>query len=60
VNERATIEGIAAIIIFIVIAFYLVFQFRSYLKSKKAKETVDAIRHIITPNRWSHKKMEGY
>lgn len=46
-NDGVAIVGIAAIIIFIVIAYYLILQFRSYLKSKKAKETVQANLDIL-------------
>lgn len=42
VNEAAAIIGIAAIIIFTIITYYLILHFRNYLKSKKAKETVEA------------------
>jgi methyl-accepting chemotaxis protein len=47
VNEVAVIIGIAAIIIFTIIAYYLIHQFRNYLKSKKAKETVEANLDIL-------------
>jgi methyl-accepting chemotaxis protein len=47
VNEVAVIVGIAAIIIFTIIAYYLIHQFRNYLKSKKAKETVEANLDIL-------------
>ena len=47
VNEVAVIVGIAAIIIFTIIAYYLIHQFRNYLKSKKAKETVEANQDIL-------------
>lgn len=46
-NDGVAIVGIAAIIIFTVIAYYLIFQFRNYLKSKKAKETVEANLDIL-------------
>lgn len=42
--------GIAAIVIFIVIAYYLFFQFRNYLKSKKAKQTVEANFDMLLRN----------
>ena len=42
VNDVAAIIGIAAIIIFVIITYYLILQFRNYLRSKKAKETVEA------------------
>ena len=47
VNEVVVIVGIAAIILFIIIAYYLIHQFRNYLKSKKAKETVEANLDIL-------------
>jgi hypothetical protein len=42
VNDGAVIIGIAAIVIFTIITYYLILQCRNYLKSKKAKETVEA------------------
>jgi hypothetical protein len=50
VNDGVAIVGIAAIVIFIVIAYYLFFQFRDYLKSKKAKQTVEANLDILLRN----------
>jgi hypothetical protein len=47
VNDGGAIVGIAAIIIFILIAYYLIRQFRNYLKSKKAKETLEANLDIL-------------
>ena len=47
VNEVVVIVGIASIIIFTIIAYYLIHQFRNYLKSKKAKETVEANLDIL-------------
>jgi methyl-accepting chemotaxis protein len=48
VNEVVVIVGIAATILFIIIAYYLIHQFRNYLKSKKAKETVEANLDILS------------
>jgi len=50
VNDGVAIVGIAAIVIFIVIAYYLFFQFRNYLKSKKAKQTVEANFDMLLRN----------
>ena len=47
VNDVAAIIGIAAIIIFVIITYYLILQFRNYLRSKKAKETVEANLDIL-------------
>jgi hypothetical protein len=47
VNEVVAIVGIAAIIIFAIIAYYLIIQFRNNLKSKKAKQTVEANLDIL-------------
>lgn len=47
VNEVVVIVGIAAIMIFTIITCYLTLQFRNYLKSKKAKETVEANLDIL-------------
>jgi hypothetical protein len=41
VNEVVAIVGIAAIIAFTAIAYYLILQLRNYLKSRKAVETVE-------------------
>lgn len=41
VNEVIAIVGIAAIIAFTAIAYYLILQLRNYLKSRKAVETVE-------------------
>lgn len=41
VNEVIALVGIAAIIAFTVIAYYLILQLRNYLKSRKAVETVE-------------------
>jgi uncharacterized protein Yka (UPF0111/DUF47 family) len=41
VNEVIAIVGIAAIIAFTAIAYYLILQLRNYLKSSKAVETVE-------------------
>lgn len=41
VNEVIAIVGIAAIIAFTGIAYYLILQLRNYLKSRKAVETVE-------------------
>ena len=50
VNEVVAIVGIVAIIIFTIIAYYLILQLRNYLKSKKAKETVEANLDILLHN----------
>ncbi|HKQ21359.1 MAG TPA: hypothetical protein VJS91_04925 [Nitrososphaeraceae archaeon] len=50
VNEVGVIAGIVAIIIFTIVAYYLIFQFRNYLKSKKAKEIVEANLDILMRN----------
>ena len=41
VNEVIALVGIAAIIAFTAIAYYLILQLRNYLKSRKAVETVE-------------------
>jgi len=41
VNEVIALVGIAAIIAFTVIAYYLILQLRNYLKSRRAVETVE-------------------
>ncbi len=41
VNEVFALVGIAAIITFTAIAYYLILQLRNYLKSRKAVETVE-------------------
>jgi hypothetical protein len=41
VNEVVAIVGIISIIAFTAIAYYLILQFKNYLKSGKAKETVE-------------------
>lgn len=46
-NDGVALVGIAAIVIFTVIAYYLIFELRNYLKSKKAKETVEANLDIL-------------
>lgn len=50
VNDVVAIVGIAAIIIFMIIAYYLIIQFRNNLKSKKAKQTVEANLDILVHN----------
>lgn len=50
VNDVVAIVGIAAIIIFTIIAYYLIIQFRNNLKSKKAKQTVEANLDILVHN----------
>jgi len=47
VNDVAAIAGVAAIIIFVIITYYLILQFRNYLRSKKAKKTVEANLDIL-------------
>ena len=47
VNDVVATAGIAAIIIFTIIAYYMIIQFRNYLKSKKAKQTVEANLDIL-------------
>ena len=47
VNDVAAIIGVAAIMIFSIITYYLILQFRNYLRSKKAKETVEANLDIL-------------
>ena len=41
VNEVVAIVGITSIIAFTAIAYYLILQYKNYLKSGKAKETVE-------------------
>jgi len=47
VNDVAAIAGVAAIIIFVIITYYLILQFRNYLRSKRAKLTVEANLDIL-------------
>ena len=47
VNDVAAIVGIVAIIIFMIITYYLILQIRNYLRSKKAKLTVEANLDIL-------------
>jgi hypothetical protein len=47
VNDTVATVGIAAIITFTIIAYYLIIQLRNYLKSKSAKQTVEANLDIL-------------
>ena len=47
VNDESAIVGITAIIVFTIIAYYLIVQFKNRLKSKKAKETVETNLDIL-------------
>ncbi len=50
VNDTVVIVGIASIVIFTTIAYYMIVQFRNYLKSRKAKETVESNLDILLHN----------